>query len=111
MTVSTLKLHPEGPAFSRLVFGAWRAAEWNLAPADLLGLVEAGVDLGITTVDHADIYGDYTCEARFGEALALKPALRERLPAPRHAGAGGRRAIAVSDPHLEESVTARVRRE
>ena len=58
MTVSTLKLHPEGPAFSRLVFGAWRAAEWNLAPADLLGLVEAGVDLGITTVDHADIYGD-----------------------------------------------------
>lgn len=79
MTVSTLKIHPDGPVFSRLVFGAWRLLEWGLPPAGLLDLIEASADLGITTVDHADIYGGFACEARFGEALARRPAVRERL--------------------------------
>ncbi|MFP1558934.1 aldo/keto reductase [Escherichia coli] len=33
----------------------------------------------MTTVDHADIYGGYQCEAAFGEALKLAPHLRERM--------------------------------
>ncbi|MCP6640569.1 aldo/keto reductase, partial [Klebsiella pneumoniae] len=36
-------------------------------------------DLGVTTVDHADIYGDYQCEAAFGEALKQAPHLRSRM--------------------------------
>ena len=35
--------------------------------------------MGFTTFDIADIYGEYTCEAMFGKALKLKPALRERM--------------------------------
>ena len=33
----------------------------------------------MTTFDHADIYGGYTVEQLFGEALALAPALRAKL--------------------------------
>ena len=35
--------------------------------------------LGITSFDHADIYGGYTVEAMFGDALAAAPGLRERM--------------------------------
>ncbi|WP_081321619.1 aldo/keto reductase, partial [Bacillus mycoides] len=41
--------------------------------------IEDCMDLGITTFDHADIYGGYTCEGLFGEALQLKPSLRENM--------------------------------
>ena len=34
---------------------------------------------GVTSFDHADIYGGYAVEALFGEALALKPALRGQM--------------------------------
>jgi predicted oxidoreductase len=37
------------------------------------------VELGITTMDHAAVYGGYSAEERFGEALALRPQLRDRL--------------------------------
>ncbi len=44
-----------------------------------LAFLEQHLELGITTVDNADIYGGYQCEALFGEALALKPSLRQQL--------------------------------
>lgn len=50
-----------------------------MRPQELLAFMEQHSELGITTVDHADIYGDYQCEAAFGEALRLKPSLREKL--------------------------------
>jgi predicted oxidoreductase len=53
--------------------------EWGMRPQDVLAFIEQHSELGITTVDHADIYGDYQCEAAFGEALRLKPSLREKL--------------------------------
>jgi predicted oxidoreductase len=34
---------------------------------------------GITTFDHADIYGDYRCEALFGEAVKARPTLRDQI--------------------------------
>ena len=68
-----------GAVFSRIAAGAWRLAEWGWSPAERLGWIEACLDLGITTFDHADIYGGYTVEDLFGEALALKPSLRQRM--------------------------------
>jgi len=79
MPVSQLILCDNGPTCSRLAFGYWRLAEWGLTPRDIVTLVHTCLDLGITTIDHADIYGGYTCEARFGEALALEPSLRDKL--------------------------------
>jgi predicted oxidoreductase len=48
------------------------------APA-LARWIEQAVDLGITSFDHADIYGGYGVEAAFGEALACAAGLRDRL--------------------------------
>jgi predicted oxidoreductase len=79
MSVSQIDLAPGGPRFSRLAVGLWRLASWGLGDGELLDLIHASLDLGITTFDHADIYGDYTCEQLFGRALALQPALRERI--------------------------------
>ena len=45
----------------------------------LLSFIEDYMDMGITTFDRADIYGAYTCEGLFGEALQLKPSLRENM--------------------------------
>ncbi|WP_194726845.1 aldo/keto reductase [Noviherbaspirillum malthae] len=74
-----IKITCDGPEFSRVVLGLWRIADWNMSPAQRLSLVEQALDLGITTIDHADIYGDYEGERLLGEALALVPTLRERI--------------------------------
>ncbi|MFM4704323.1 aldo/keto reductase family oxidoreductase [Aeromonas bivalvium] len=79
MTVSRLPLHPQGPEFSRIVMGYWRLMEWHLSPTALLDLIKYHLDLGVTTLDHADIYGGYQCEEAFGRALRLEPALRSRM--------------------------------
>jgi predicted oxidoreductase len=68
-----------GPEFSRIVLGWWRLASWDMTPQQRLAFLQQGLELGVTTMDHADIYGDYSCEALFGEALALQPSLRERI--------------------------------
>ena len=65
--------------FSRIIQGFWRLAEWNMTKQELLSFIEDCMDMGITTFDHADIYGAYTCEGLFGEALQLKPSLRENM--------------------------------
>ncbi len=77
--VQRITLAPQGPEFSRFVMGYWRLMEWNMPSRQLVSFIEAHLDLGITTVDHADIYGGYQCEAAFGEALKLAPHLRERM--------------------------------
>ncbi|WP_312974496.1 aldo/keto reductase family oxidoreductase [Atlantibacter sp.] len=77
--VQRITLAPQGPEFSRLVMGYWRLMDWNMSPRELLSFIEQHLDLGITTVDHADIYGGYQCEAAFGEALKLAPQLRNRM--------------------------------
>ncbi|MGD8792719.1 MAG: aldo/keto reductase [Anaerolineae bacterium] len=79
MIVSQIEIAPEGPRLSRLALGLWRLAAWELGEAGLSDLIHTALDLGITTFDHADIYGDYTCQQLFGRALALEPALRDRL--------------------------------
>ncbi|KEA52878.1 MULTISPECIES: aldo/keto reductase [Mangrovibacter] len=74
-----LAIAPQGPEFSRFVMGYWRLMDWGMSPQSLVTFIEQHLELGITTVDHADIYGDYQCESAFGEALKLAPALREKL--------------------------------
>jgi len=66
-------------SLSPVVAGMWRMVEWDLPVKERLALIEQCLELGITSFDHADIYGDYQCEGLFGEALALKPAIREQM--------------------------------
>jgi predicted oxidoreductase len=68
-----------GPEMSRIVAGCWRMAEWSLPVAERVRWIEACLDLGITTFDHAYLYGHYSVEGLFGEALAASPGLRDRM--------------------------------
>lgn len=79
MSLPTVLLAPHGPRVSPVIAGCWRMGEWNQTAAQRLGWIEQTLDLGLSTFDHADIYGGYTVEALFGQALALRPALRERM--------------------------------
>jgi predicted oxidoreductase len=64
---------------SPVIAGAWRLAEWQWTPQQRLAWIEGNLDIGVTSFDHADIYGGYSVESLFGEALALRPALRSRM--------------------------------
>ena len=64
---------------SPIVAGVWRMASWNWSPTERLRWIEQCLELGVTSFDHADIYGGYAVEALFGDALALSPALRQRM--------------------------------
>jgi predicted oxidoreductase len=77
--VQRITISPQGPEFSRLVMGYWRLMEWNMSPRQLASFIEEHVELGITTADHADIYGGYACEAAFGDAMRLAPHLRQKM--------------------------------
>jgi predicted oxidoreductase len=54
-------------------------ASWQQSAQQRLAWIEACLELGITSIDHADIYGGYEVQALFGQALALKPSLRQRM--------------------------------
>lgn len=62
-----------------LAAGMWRLGQWGLDTPGLVRWIEQALELGIDTFDHADIYGGYSVEAAFGEALARAPALRQRM--------------------------------
>lgn len=69
----------ENLKLSRIAHGHWRMLDWKLTKKEVSNLIQACLDLGITTVDHADIYGNYDCEKYFGDVLSLKPSLRKEL--------------------------------
>jgi predicted oxidoreductase len=68
--VPQIALSTNGPSVSRLAHGLWRLAEWGWSIEQTRAAIDLCLEHGITTFDHADIYGGYTCEQRFGAALA-----------------------------------------
>jgi predicted oxidoreductase len=69
----------EDVSFSRIVHGLWRLSEWEQSKEETLSLIHYNLENGITTFDHADIYGSYSCEEIFGDALSLEPSLRKKM--------------------------------
>jgi predicted oxidoreductase len=64
----------------RVVAGTWRMADWVMTAQERLGWIEQCVDLDITSFDHADVYGDYSVEGLFGDALVhAAPSLRAKI--------------------------------
>ncbi len=74
-----IKLIEEGPEFSRFALGFWRLAQWKMSTAELESYVSSSLEFGITTMDHADIYGGYTCESIFGNLLKEVQSLRDKI--------------------------------
>jgi predicted oxidoreductase len=70
-------LSPKGPELSRIVSGAWR---WNAVSQDVVEkLIHTSLEQGITSFDHADIYGDYSNEKIFGDAIKGNSSLRRSM--------------------------------
>ena len=79
--VPKVSLSCDGPEFSRLVFGTWRVLD-DPATRTVEGLhhrLRVCEEVGITTVDTAEIYGVYRVEEALGAAMAVDSALRQRL--------------------------------
>ncbi|GAB5564827.1 MAG: aldo/keto reductase family oxidoreductase [Winogradskyella sp.] len=57
--------------YSRLIAGTMTWGSWGkqLSKSEMSDLMHHCISNGITTFDHADIYGAYTTEADFGEAF------------------------------------------
>jgi predicted oxidoreductase len=71
---------PNGQTLSRIAYGVWRLSEADDCSINAnLARIDSCLAQGITTFDHADIYGDYRCEALFGEAVKARPALRDQI--------------------------------
>ena len=64
---------------SSVILGLMRIAK--MSDDEIRALVDGAVAAGINMVDHADIYGGEThlCEQRFGDAMRLTPAAREKI--------------------------------
>lgn len=67
---STLKVTP-------IVLGMWHIN--SIENSQFESLVNAALESGITTFDHADIYGGYTCEEIFGKWFAKSSVKREDI--------------------------------
>ncbi|TMV92131.1 oxidoreductase [Thioclava sp. BHET1] len=68
-------------ALSRIVYGMWRLGDdADTSPAHVRAKIDACLGQGITSFDHADIYGDYGAEGIFGAAMrAADPSLRDQI--------------------------------
>ena len=65
---------------SQVIVGCMRAKDAGMEGEEMLRFVEGCLDLGIDSFDHAPVYGGYTCEKIFGDAVLRKePQLRKKM--------------------------------
>ena len=67
--------------FSRVIQGCMTWGAWGkkLSKNEMIALIHHDLECGITTFDHADIYGDYTTEGDFGNAFAESKVERDEV--------------------------------
>ena len=67
-------------SLSQVIFGCMRIVESGISQDELRRLVNKCIDLGVDTFDHAPVYGGFTCEKVFGDAvLRYDPSMRKRM--------------------------------
>ena len=68
-------------SLSRIISGTMNWGVWgrDLSEKLMAELIEKSISLGINSFDHADIYGGYTTEKSFGNALSLSKINRESI--------------------------------
>jgi len=66
-------------ALSRIVHGQMRMGDWEMSHQELSVFMEELVEMGVTSFDHADIYGNYSCEAMLGDVLNINKSLRNKI--------------------------------
>ena len=68
-------------SYSKIIAGTMTWGIWgkNFNTSQMIKIIKHCVNLGITTFDHADIYGDYTTEAAFGKAFKESGIMRSDI--------------------------------
>ncbi|MCF6312639.1 MAG: aldo/keto reductase [Verrucomicrobiales bacterium] len=79
--LASVSLSPNGPRVSQIIFGTWRLLDSDTPPTtqQIIQTLELCLELGISTIDTAEIYGLYTVEAAIGAAFKDQPGLREQF--------------------------------
>lgn len=67
--------------YSRIIAGTMTWGSWGkkLSKIEMMDLIHYCLEQGITSFDHADIYGGYTTETDFGKALSEANIPRENI--------------------------------
>jgi len=118
--LGTTDLHVSALAYGCMrITRCWQPDE--LTPEhidDGIAILEAAVDAGYTFFDHANIYGNTTCETIYGHALEKHPDWREKLVVTTKCGIRFPNQPDEGDPgrydfdpaHIKESVEASLKR-
>lgn len=66
---------------SRIIAGTMKWGTWGARfdTAAYEQMIRGCIEAGVTSFDHADIYGDYTTEVEFGAVLQQYPSLRKQM--------------------------------
>lgn len=66
---------------STVIAGCMNWGQWGakFSTQQYLSHIKKNLEAGVYTFDHADIYGHYTTEEEFGNALKLDPSLRSKM--------------------------------
>ena len=69
------------PTLSSPIAGCMRWGKWGagFSAMEYESLIKDCIANGITSFDHADIYGDYTTEEEFGRIVMNEPSLRQNI--------------------------------
>ena len=62
-----------------VTIGMMNLLEWGVDKKNLLSRLHEYLEMGLTSYDFADIYGDGQCEQFFGDMLRLEPSLRDKV--------------------------------
>ncbi len=92
---------------SRLVLGCMRIADKPIE--NIERLIDAALEIGINTFDHADIYGGGHCESIYGEIFKTHKTLRDKLVIQTKCGIRGER-YDLCGKHIIGSVDDSLRR-
>lgn len=81
MMVPQIKFIKHNVSISRLVYGIWRLHEDKdgFGEEQIYKKINTCLSFGIDTFDHADIYGDFENEERFGMVVKKHPDLKNKI--------------------------------
>ncbi|QNA45360.1 aldo/keto reductase [Lacibacter sediminis] len=84
--------------YSNVIAGTMKWGAWGakFTTASFEQMIKDCIAVGVTTFDHADIYGDYTTEEDFGKVLKEQPSLRQQMQIITKCGI---QIVSVNRPH------------
>jgi predicted oxidoreductase len=74
------------------------------------GVVKTALDLGANFFDHADVYGNGTCESIFADVIGMNSTIREKIFIQTKCGIVPGKMFDFSREHIVESVEASLKR-